>query len=295
MNGTYHVPVMLREVVEALQIRKGKRYIDATVGGGGHGWEILKRGGSVLGIDADSDAIQEAENNFKVKTLKLKIKTNYHLLQGNFKDIKRIAKENGFEQVDGVLFDLGVSSHQLDTPERGFSYRFGNAPLDMRLDQSKGITARELLQSAREEDLYEIFTRFGEEEHSRAIAHALVRARQVNSIATTGQLLFIIEKELRDKRQVEGTASRVFQALRIAVNDELSAVRDGLAGAIDVLRHGGRIVVISFHSLEDRIVKQLIKKSGLANLTKKSIVASRDEVYINPRARSAKLRIAEKC
>ena len=288
MMTSYHTTVMLREVMDALQREPRKKYIDATVGGGGHGWEIIKRGGVLLGIDQDPEAVEFAKQN-----LKLGHKV-WEIVHGNFRDIKRIAIENDFSEVDGILFDLGVSSHQLDTPERGFSYRFGNATLDMRLDQSKGITARELLQSANEETLYEIFAKLGEEEHSRAIAHALVRARQVKEIATAQQLLLILENVIRDKKIVPATASRVFQALRIAVNDELSAVRDGLLGAIDLLRHGGRIVAISFHSLEDRMVKQTFRASALRIITKNPIVPSETECETNKRARSAKLRVGEK-
>ena len=160
MITSYHTPVLLKEVIDALKIEPGKKYIDATVGGGGHAVEILKRGGILFGIDTDREAIRETEKKLKLETLKLKIKQDWKIVHGNFRDIKRIAIENGFREVDGILFDLGVSSHQLDTPERGFSYRFSDAPLDMRLDQSKGITARELLQSANEETLYEIFAKF---------------------------------------------------------------------------------------------------------------------------------------
>ena len=164
----YHTSVMLAEAVNALHVSPGKRYIDATVGGGGHGLEIIKRGGILLGIDADREAIEITENYFNIETLKLKIKKNWQLIQGNFRDIKRIAIENDFDAVDGILFDLGVSSHQFDTPKRGFSYRFSDASLDMRLDQSKGITAKELLETAHKEELYEIFAGvFGwSEDHS---------------------------------------------------------------------------------------------------------------------------------
>lgn len=294
MTTMYHTPVLRKEIIEALRVESGKKYIDATAGGGGHGVEIVRRGGILLGIDTDKEAIRETEKKLKLETLKLKIKQDWKLVQGNFRDIKRIAIENGFHKVDGILFDLGVSSNQLDTPERGFSYRFSGAPLDMRLDQSQGITAREILQTADEEELYEIFAKFGEEEHSRAIAHALVRARQVSRIVTTGQLLSIVEKEMSDKRHVKGTASRVFQALRIAVNDELSALQEGLNGAIDLLCHGGRIIVISFHSLEDRIVKQTLQSRKINIATKKPITATREEMFTNFRVRSAKLRIGEK-
>jgi 16S rRNA (cytosine1402-N4)-methyltransferase len=262
----YHTPIMVEEVTSGLQVAPGKRFIDATYGGGGHAKEIVRRGGEVLGIDVDPD-------------------TGPNAVHGNFRNIEKIAKENRFSEVDGILFDLGVSSHQLDTPARGFSYRFGDAPLDLRLNQAEGITAAEYLQTVSENELYEILATFGEEEHSRTIATAIVRARRVNPVQTTGDLLKFVDKH---------SASQVFQALRIAVNDELNALKEGLSGAKEVLKPGGRLVVISFHSLEDRIVKQFMKTDAWKVITKKPIVAGPEEVKANKRAHSAKLRIAEK-
>ncbi|OGG34504.1 16S rRNA (cytosine(1402)-N(4))-methyltransferase [Candidatus Gottesmanbacteria bacterium RIFOXYB1_FULL_47_11] len=260
----YHTPVMVEEVLAGLQAAPGKRFIDATAGGGGHTRAIEKLGGTVLGIDTDPDATR---------------------VRGNFRDIESIAKEHGFSAVDGILFDLGVSSHQLDTPERGFSYRFEDAPLDLRMNQNEGMPAGELLQKISEQELYEILAAFGEEEHSRAIAALILRRRRVKPIATTGDLLHLI-----DKRE----APQVFQALRIAVNDELNALKEGLRGAKNLISPGGRLVVISFHSLEDRIVKLFMKTDAWKLITKKPMVPSAREVYENKRARSAKLRIAEK-
>lgn len=260
----YHTPVMVEEVLAGLQAGPGKRFIDATAGGGGHTRAIEKLGGNVLGIDTDPDATG---------------------IRGNFRDIESIAKEHGFDTVDGILFDLGVSSHQLDTPERGFSYRFPDAPLDLRMNQNEGMPAGELLQKISEQELYEILAAFGEAEHSRAIASLVVRRRRVKSIATTGDLLQLTGKQ---------AAPQVFQALRIAVNDELSALKEGLQGARALLVPGGRLVVISFHSLEDRIVKLFMKTDAWKLITKKPIVPSEREIYENKRARSAKLRIAEK-
>jgi 16S rRNA (cytosine1402-N4)-methyltransferase len=262
----YHTPVMVEEVVSGLQVAPGKRFIDATYGGGGHASEIVRRGGEVLGIDVDPD-------------------TGPHAVHGNFRNIERIAKKNGFDKVDGILFDLGVSSHQLDTPERGFSYRFGNAPLDLRMNQGEGRTAAELLQKVTEQELYEILATFGEEEHSRAIASSIVRARHVSPVRSTGDLLKFVEKR---------SASRMFQALRIVVNDELNALKEGLSGAKNLLKPGGRLVVISFHSLEDRIVKLSLKTDAWKLITKKPIVAGDIERRANSRSQSAKLRIAEK-
>ena len=261
-----HIPVLLEEAVNGLQVAPGKRFIDATYGGGGHASEIVGRGGEVLGIDVDPD-------------------TGPNAAHGNFRNIEKIAKENGFSEVDGILFDLGVSSHQLDTASRGFSYRFGDAPLDLRLNQNEGETAAELLARVSEDELYEILATFGEEEHSRAIATLVVRARRVNPVKTTGDLLKIIGKK---------AASQVFQALRIVINDELNALKEGLHGAKDLLKPNGRLAVISFHSLEDRIVKKFLKTDAWKLITKKPIVAADIERKANSRARSAKLRIAEK-
>lgn len=261
-----HVPVLLREAVDGLDVKPGGKYIDATFGAGGHAAEIEKRGGNVLSIDADPEAHAQ--------------------VTGNFRDIEKIAKENGFERVDGVLFDLGVSSMQLDSPERGFSYRF-NGPLDSRLDPTRGQTAADIINTYSEGELYEIFARLGEENNARAIARAIVRARGVEKITTTEKLVKVIGES-------QPVLSRIFQALRITVNDELGALREGLSSAGKLLINGGRLVVISFHSLEDRIVKQYMRNSDWRVLTKKPITASNDEVIANPRSRSAKLRIAER-
>ncbi len=269
----YHTPIMVKEVLEGLAVAPGKRFIDATVGGGGHAREIVKRGGIVLGIDTDKDAIEENKE------------APWKVVQGNYRNIEKIAKENGFEAVDGILFDLGVSSHQLDTEGRGFSYRFARAPLDLRLNQDEGIPAAEYLQKVTEQELYEILATFGEEEHSRAIATAIVRARRVSPVSLTGDLLKFVNTR---------SASRVFQALRIVVNDELNALKEGLHGAEALLKFGGRLTVISFHSLEDRIVKLSLKTNAWKLITKKPIVAGDIERRANSRSHSAKLRIAEK-
>lgn len=275
MSG-YHTPVMIAEVIDGLNIEIGKRYIDATVGGGGHTDEITKRGGTVLGIDVDADAIREVGK---------KNIPNLRLVQGNFWKIETIAKENGFDQVDGILFDLGVSSHQIDTPVRGFSYR-SEGPLDLRLNQNEGETASQLINRLSENELYEIIATFGEENNARAIARDIVRARSIKKIERTSQLAGII----KDKK----AQARVFQALRIVVNDELGALKSGLIGAQKLLKPGGRLVVISFHSLEDRIVKEFLKNSSWDIITKKPMRPSSYEADTNPRAKSAKLRIASR-
>ena len=261
-----HIPVLLKEAVDGLNVRQGGKYIDATFGTGGHSAEIKRRGGKVLTIDADPEV--------------------HAAVTGNFRDIERIAKEHGFERVDGILFDLGVSSMQLDTPERGFSYRFAG-PLDLRYDPTLGTTASDIVNTYSEGELYEIFSRLGEENNARAIARAIVRARGVEKITTTEKLVKVIGKS-------QPVLSRIFQALRITVNDELGALREGLSSAGKLLINGGRLVVISFHSLEDRIVKQYMRNSDWRVLTKKPITASYNEVKANPRSRSAKLRIAER-
>ncbi|OGG13682.1 16S rRNA (cytosine(1402)-N(4))-methyltransferase [Candidatus Gottesmanbacteria bacterium RIFCSPHIGHO2_01_FULL_46_14] len=262
---TGHVPVLLKEVADGLNVRPGGKYIDATFGAGGHSAEIVKRGGMVLGIDADPEV---------------------NAVHGNFRDIEKIAKENGFESVDGILFDLGVSSMQLDSPERGFSYRF-NGPLDLRLDPTKGEPASQIVNTYSEGELYEIFTRFGEENNARTIARAIVIARAVERITTTEALVKIVGN-------AKPVLSRIFQALRIEVNDELGALRQGLDGARIVIKTGGRLVVISFHSLEDRIVKQYMRNGDWKILTKKPITATDSEVRTNTRARSAKMRVAQR-
>lgn len=271
-----HIPVLLNEVVQGLNVDKGKRFIDATYGGGGHARGIERQGGEVLGIDADPETIERRTQNSMTRAV-----------GGNFRNIEEIAKREGFERIDGILFDLGVSSYQLDTPERGFSYRFTNAPLDLRFDESKGETAAQLVNRITEDELYVIFSKFAEEELARPIAHAIFRARALRPIRTTGDLARIVGRN-------PARLSRVFQAIRIAVNDELGALKEGLIGAERLLQRNGRLVVISFHSLEDRIVKKFMARENWKMITRKPIVPTRDEIQQNPRARSAKLRIALK-
>lgn len=285
--SNYHTPVLMEEAIEGLQVAPGKRFIDATVGGGGHAFEIVRRGGELLGIDADAEAVQEAHETLKRDHVTATI------IQGNFRDIGRIAKDHGFESADGILFDLGVSSHQLNAADRGFSYRFPKSPLDLRLNQGSGQSAADYLQTVGENELYETLAAFSEEELSRPISHAIIRARAISPVSTTGALYNIIESVV-GKRQASSVASRIFQALRIAVNDELTALKEGLVGAQALLVPGGRLVVISFHSLEDRIVKLFLKNDAWKVITKKPIVATSEEIATNIRSRSAKLRIAQK-
>ena len=284
--STGHIPVLVREVLEGLDVGKRKKYIDATIGSGGHAVEIVKRGGIVLGIDTDPAAVSIARRK------KLAV------VQGNFRDIEAIAKREGFTNVDGILFDLGVSKMQLDSLKRGFSYRYPLARLDLRMDQSQGEAASELVNRARGEELYDIFSTFGEEQLAGAIADPICRARTIRPIETVGDMVGVVETVVPNINVRYGVLSRIFQALRIAVNDELENLKLGLGEARKALRAGGRIAVISFHSLEDKIVKEIFKtwqeEGGGAVITKKPIIPTREEAQRNPRSRSAKLRIFEK-
>jgi len=280
----YHVPVLLEETMDGLNVSKGKRFIDATFGGGGHTKRMLTLGAEVLAIDTDPDAIQEAQ---KIQN------KGFRIHQGNFKDIDTIAHLEAWYPVDGVLFDLGVSSHQLDVESRGFSYTFADAPFDLRLNQKVGVPARDIINHENEEHLKTIIGTYGEEESCGRIAHALVHSRVKNPIRTTGDVLGIIEKVTGEQKKNE-TASRVFQAFRIYVNDELNNIKKGLEHAKGLVKPGGRIAVISFHSLEDRIAKQFFQKSGWKRITKKPIIPTAEEKMKNRRSRSAKLRIGER-
>lgn len=281
----FHKSVLLKEAIAGLRVEKDKKYIDATLGGGGHSFEILRLGGIVLGIDVDKDAIEHVE--------KLKPE-NLTLVRGNFRDIDKIARLNNFGLptggVAGVIFDLGVSSHQIDNPERGFSFR-NEGPLDMRMDKELGVRALDLIKILTKGELNEIFTKFGEEIRSWEISESIIRARNISPIETTTDLAKIVFK-------VAGQSKRVFQALRIVVNDELSSIMQALPKAITLLEKNGRLCVISFHSLEDRIVKRKFiefEQNGLGKIiTEKPIVPSAQEIVANKRARSAKLRIFEK-
>jgi len=281
----YHTPVLMQEVLQGLDVETGKRYIDATLGGGGHTRAMLEKGAEVLAIDEDTDAIEESKT-YQGPLLRI--------VQGNFRDIEGIAKKAGFEQVDGILFDLGVSSHQINTTSRGFTFRFDEAPLDMRFNIKNLKSARELIAQATEDELYEIFAKYGEEERARTIAVHVIRARQVKPIKTAGDLRHVIEEVVGTGKQSIGTIARIFQAIRIVVNDEMQALEEGINGAMRVVKPGGRIAIISFHSLEDRIVKRLFRKSRYIEITKKPIMATEDEENENPRSRSAKLRVVEK-
>ncbi len=289
----YHKPVLLKEAIDLLQIKPGERYIDATLGGGGHTKLILEKGGQVLAIDLDQDALDNARE-FKDDRLTL--------ANGNFKDIDKIAHLNNFEKVSGILFDLGVSSHQIDEGQRGFSF-MKQGPLDMRMDKESPITAEYLVNILQKGELYDIFHKLGQEHHARAISDSIVRTRRIKAIQTTDELVDVIKKAYGIKGELSQYARanismRVFQALRIAVNGELQNIEEALPKAIGLLEKGGRIAVITFHSLEDRIVKNKFKefeKEGLGQIiTKKPIVPSQEEIRENSRSKSSKLRIIER-
>lgn len=302
-----HAPVLLQEAVAALAVRAGGTYIDATVGLGGHAEAILESArpdGRLLGIDRDPEAIEVASERLG------RFGDRATLVQGNHDDVAAIGREHGFDAVDGVLFDLGVSSMQLDAPGRGFSFQ-RDEPLDMRMGPDASKTAADLVNACDEQELADMIWRYGEERRSRAIARAIVANRPIR---TTGELVNAIEQAVgRGRERQINPATLTFQALRIAVNGELRSLEDALDGARGLLAGvGSRLVVISFHSLEDRIVKRyMIKESSacvcpprtpvcicgatprLRVVSKRPIQASDDEIACNPRARSARLRVAE--
>ncbi|MCC6312473.1 MAG: 16S rRNA (cytosine(1402)-N(4))-methyltransferase RsmH [Thermomicrobiales bacterium] len=305
-----HQPVLLEEALTALVPRPGGRYLDGTFGGGGHTRAILRAtapDGLVLAIDADPEAIVRAE----MLAAEPGVGARLRVVRGNFADLEPIARTAEAVPLDGVLLDLGVSSFQLDTPVRGFSFR-GEGPLDMRFDPSRGSSAAELVATLDADALADLLWRYGEEPQSRRIARTIVRARESAPIRTTGQFAALVERAVGGRRGRDThPATRSFQALRIAVNDELASLERALAGAVDVLAPGGRLVVISFHSLEDRIVKQFMARESaeclcppgmpictcghrprLARVTRKAIKASPAEQAANPRSRSAVLRVA---
>jgi 16S rRNA (cytosine1402-N4)-methyltransferase len=302
-----HQPVLLQESIQGLNVVPNEKYLDATVGAGGHSCEIIQNGGIVLGLDTDPEVLTIARKTLEECVGKLplqesseEVKTErFQLVSGNFANLKDIAEKNDFSLVSGVLFDLGISSFQLDYSTRGFSFR-KEQPLDMRMDPGLKVTAADLINGLNEGELYELFTKLGEEPLSRRLARAIVTSRLNKKIETTAQLATLIEQAVGFKgRGVKiHPATRVFQALRIAVNDELNNLKSALPQALEVLKPGGRLVVISFHSLEDRLVKQFFKdaqeKEELFVLTKKPLVPSEKEIQENPRARSAKMRVAEK-
>ena len=302
-----HIPVLLNETITGLNIKENGIYVDCTAGGGGHSGEILKHltTGKLISIDQDPDAISTLTEKFKKNE-------NSIIVMGNFGNMKDLLELRGVGRIDGALFDIGVSSHQLDTASRGFSFH-EEAPLDMRMSQS-GITAEELVNTLPFEDLRKIIFEYGEEKYANSIARAIVAQREQKPITTTLELAEIVKANVPQKVRRDGhPARKTFQAIRIAVNDELTVLEKGLDDAFSMLSKGGRLAVITFHSLEDRIVKQKMAgwcqgctcpkdfpvcvcsnkpKAKLVN--KKPVCANETELADNPRARSAKLRICEK-
>jgi len=287
----YHTPVLLEEVLRQLKPRSGGLYVDGTLGGGGHAEAILRASepdGWVIGLDRDDEAIAACHvrlNEFGARA---------QLVTANFSELRDVLAKLQVAGVDGVIFDLGVSSRQLDEPARGFSF-LRDGPLDMRMNQTASLTAREVLATETQEELARIFFEFGEERRSRTIAKRIVEQRKREPLETTAQLVRLVEGVIGPKRGKVHPATRVFQALRIHVNRELESLREGLVAATEALNPGGRLVVISFHSLEDRIVKWFFRETqSLRVLTKKPLMAGEEECAANVRSRSAKLRAAEK-
>ena len=309
----HHLPVLLNECLEGLNIRRDGAYLDCTLGGAGHASEILRRlnGGCLYGIDRYADAIAAATARLE----NLNPDARFTAIRGNFHDAKALLAGRGVTQLDGILADLGVSSHQLDVRERGFSYH-DDAPLDMRMDQSQKLSAREIVNTWTEDALSRILRDYGEENWARQIDRVICDRREQAPIETTGALVSVIDAAIPKKfRAKDGShpARRTFQALRIAVNDELDPLEGAIRDLVDLLKPGGRICVITFHSLEDRIVKNCFRnlvdpctcpknlpvcvcgKKPVIRLTpRKPISASPEELAANPRARSANLRVAEK-
>lgn len=295
----YHIPVLLKESIDGMNLQPEGVYVDVTFGGGGHSKEILHRGDSsirLLSFDQDEDAERNIVNDQR-----------FTFVRSNFRYLYNFLRYHGIEQVDGILADLGVSSHHFDDSERGFSFRFdGN--LDMRMNKRSGKTAADIVNNYDEERLADIFYLYGELKNSRKLASTLVKARNRKAIITIGDFLEIV-KPLFGREREKKELAKVFQALRIEVNQEMEALKEMLLSAMEVLKPGGRLVVITYHSLEDRMVKNIMKTGNIEGktiqdfygnsqtpfkLVNKVITASDEEVKSNPRSRSAKLRIAEK-
>ena len=298
---TYHKPVLLQQSIEALQIKSGGTYVDLTFGGGGHSMAILEniKDGILYGFDQDPDAAENAERITS---------KSFKFIKNNFRFADKLLRVHGVNKVDGILADLGVSSHQIDTPERGFSTRF-EGELDMRMDKSSSKNAKQVINKYAEKDLHRILGMYGEVKNAKTLASAIVIARTQSPINTNKDLKRILEEFAPRGREFKYFA-QVFQALRIEVNNELEVLKEMLTRCMDILKPGGRFVIISYHSLEDRLVKNFFNKGKffgevekdvfgnelkpLKALTRKPVLAEESEILENKRARSAKMRIAEK-
>ncbi len=307
-----HKSVLLEETIESLNIRPDGIYVDGTLGGGGHAEEVLKRlgeGGRLIGIDQDADAVEAASKRLREFGDRLTV------VRSNYEKIADVLSELHISKVDGIYLDLGVSSYQLDTAERGFTYREEDAPLDMRMDQRKTETAKDIVNGYSESELFHIIRDYGEDRFAKNIAKHIVRARQEKEIETTGELIEIIKAAIPAKVRATGghPAKRTFQAIRIELNQELAVLERSIDTMIDLLEPGGRLSIITFHSLEDRIVKNRFrvnenpctcppsfpvcmcgKKSKGRVVTRKPILPSEEELSENSRSKSAKLRVFEK-
>ena len=305
---TYHIPVLLNESIDGLNIQPGGIYVDVTMGGGGHSHEILKRldaDAHLYSFDQDADAEANLKQNHGDDLLN---DERFTFVRSNFRYLKNWMRYHGVEQIDGLLADLGVSSHHFDDESRGFSFRF-ESPLDMRMNKRSSKTAADIVNNYAEEALADIFYLYGELKNSRKIASLLVKARQEKKIETTGDFIAVVEPLFKREREKKDLA-KLFQALRIEVNGEMSALKELLMSVVDMLKPGGRLSVITYHSLEDRIVKNIMKAGNIEGkieqdffgrintpfklINNKVIVPTDEEQEQNPRSRSAKLRIAEK-
>ena len=311
MSEFSHFPVMLEECMQGLDVKSGGIYFDGTLGGAGHSYEILKRSspdGKLIATDLDDEAIAAATERLSP------FKGRFFIHKSNFKNYGEVLDKEGVDGLDGVMLDFGISSHQIDEPERGFSYMSPEAPLDMRMDKSASLTAEDVINEYPQKELVRILKQYGEERFAPQIAANVVKARERARITTCGEFVKIIEESIPKKFQQNGPAARKsFQAVRIEVNGELDGLYEAVLGLTRRLKKGGRIAILTFHSLEDRIVKNAFryletdcicpkelpvcvcgKKKEIEVLTKKPIVASPKETVINSRSRSAKLRVAQR-
>ncbi|TGY96533.1 16S rRNA (cytosine(1402)-N(4))-methyltransferase RsmH [Petralouisia muris] len=307
-----HKSVLLKETIEYLKINPDGIYVDGTLGGGGHAYEICRRlssKGKLIGIDQDEDAVRAAAQRLS------EFEDRTQIIRSNYRRMREVLAEYGTEQVNGILLDLGVSSYQLDDPERGFTYRTEDAPLDMRMDKRQKFTAKELINTYSETELYRIIRDYGEDKFAKNIAKHIAAAREEKEIETAGELTEVIKRAIPAKVRMSGghPAKRTFQAIRIELNGELEVLQDSLEDMVKLLIPGGRICVITFHSLEDRIVKNIFrncqnpctcptdfpvcvcgKKSMGKTVTRKPVLPTEEEIEYNSRAKSAKLRAFEK-